>query len=420
MQNFWFKKVILTVLIITMVFSPLSARKAEAFIFTDWVNFAVNAISSFGINAMWVKEYALDAVAYKILDLIIQKIAASTVNWINGGFKGSPGFISDPGRYFGDVADGVAGEFIFNEPKLNFLCGPISAKIRLALTTNYLQENMQWQCTLTQVGRNLDDFMNDFNNGGWENFFELTQRQQNSPIGAYLQAENSLSIKIATRQGTKEKELNWGKGFMSLKRCKVWGQSSGSAQTPEGPTDGGFDGAQTPGEGYGQVPDDVVGTTSNGQTCLEEETTTPGTVIENKLNDTLNIGNHKLAVADEINEIINALLNQLTNRIVGGIGAGLRALSRPDSTGNSSFTSTLSNTENDTAINTYFDTSNQQIDDTLDSPNTNYDPYFCRNNPTDPQCSAPPGAPCDVGVDPNCSTTPQTPVTDPNATTTTP
>ena len=37
---------------------------------------------------------------------------------------------------------------------------------------------------------------NNFENGGWDSFFEVSQRTQMNPIGAYLQAESLLNQKI--------------------------------------------------------------------------------------------------------------------------------------------------------------------------------------------------------------------------------
>lgn len=373
------KKIATLFVVITLLssFSPLTARKAEAFIFTDWVNFAVNAITSAGTHALWIKEYALDAVAGQVMNLVIQRITASTVNWINSGFKGSPAFVTNPEAFFADIGDKAAGQYIFKDPNLNFLCGPIRAKIRITLAGAYNRgrDQTRWQCTLTKVGKNLDNFMADFDNGGWENFFELTQRPQNNPIGAYIQAEGELFERLAQKQDIAKTDLLQGRGFLSFKTCEKW-----SAPTQD----------------------------DNGNVapvCIEEGIATPGSVIETKLNNTLSIGNQKLAVADEINEIVSALLNQVAERIVGGIGGGLRSLSRPDpSSGNQVFTSQLSPTTDDTKINQYFTQSAQNTNNILNLPP--YDAATCRNNPTLPECLPPPGDPanCDPSTDPNCQT----------------
>jgi hypothetical protein len=198
------KNIAAAVLIAIFLFSPFTAIPARA----QWVDISTAA-----------KDYGLDSLAWILVNKTIERMAASTVNWINTGFKGSPAYVTNPEAFFQDTADKVAGQFIYNNPNWKFLCGPISAKIRIALTKNYIQEE-NWQCTLTDIGKNLEDFMNDFDNGGWENFFELTQRDQNNPIGSYLRAESELNIQIANKQRNLSADLNQGGGFLSYKKCK--------------------------------------------------------------------------------------------------------------------------------------------------------------------------------------------------------
>lgn len=307
-------KIITLTLIITFIFSPALAIPARAqWVVWDPGNFVPNSVTAVNTSitagatfSEMAKDFGLDAIGWIIAKLIIERMSASTVNWINSGFHGSPAFVTDPQSYFQNIGDKIAGQYIFSNPNLNFLCGPISAKIRLALAQNYVRDR-QWQCTLTQVGRNMDDFMSSFENGGWDNFFELTQKQQNNPIGAYLQAENELNLQIATRQGTSKDQLNWGQGFMSFETCK-------GTEDPDG--------------------------FCNGRL----ETQTPGSVIANQLNKQLGAGTDTLVTADEINEIISALLSQLVSHVVGGIGSGLRGLTSSDSSnGGQSYTTQLTN-----------------------------------------------------------------------------
>lgn len=279
---------------------------------------------SAGVDAyMLGKESVGDSLAWIIVNLIIERMAASTVKWINSGFKGKPAYVTNPQSYFTDLGDKIAGKYILGpDSKLNFLCGPISAKVKLALKQNYIQEP-QWQCTISQAGKNITDFMNDFEKGGWDSFFELTQKRQNNPIGAFLQAENELDLQIASKQGTKQKELDWGNGFLSWETCEE------------------------------RDPDDGV--------CIgRADIATPGSVIQENLNGVLGIGNQKLAVADEINEIVSALLNQLIYQVVGGIGKGLRGLTSGGGQSNP-LDDQLSANSTDAKKNSYF----QQLNNTM-------------------------------------------------------
>lgn len=359
------KGVALTFLVVFILvsFSPIFAKPAKAqWVVFDPANFA-NTLANM------LKDYGLDALAWQIANLTIERMAASTVNWINSGFNGSPAYVTNPEAYFTELGDKIAGQYIFNNPNLNFLCGPMSAKIKIALARNYTNSNVRWNCTLTQVGRNFENFMDDFGNGGWENFFELTQNQQNNPIGAYLQAENEMANKINSRVNTKLNELNWGKGFLSFEVCGEEGRD-----------------------------EDGV--------CIGSATiATPGSVIEGQLNQVLGSGSRKLEVADEINEIVSSLLNQLVTQAIGGV-KGLRGASSSNSSGENSITSRLSssnassmtgyfgNTIDTSVLNTQAPAVNTPNNATLIWPTTTSDGGVCDPssalyNPADPTCMAP-------------------------------
>ena len=340
-----YKKLFSSIIVITILsssFLPIFSRKAEAqWITWDPGNFVPNAVTSITSFSGFMKEYALDTVAWTVVNMVIERVAASTVNWINSGFKGSPAYVTDPEAYFKDLGDKVAGDFIYRDPRLNTLCGPISAKVKIALTSNYINER-QWQCTLTDVKGNFEDFMGDFSRGGWDNFFEVTQKQQNNPIGAYMQAQEVLSLQLNSKAETSKMSLGWGTGFLSKKTCAEYSDTvAGEHITGERQLIGiDAEGNEIYGNPIDQVLPDVP------PKCLKEKIVTPGSVIEDQLNSVLGSGSRKLEVADEFNEIVSALLNQLVGRVVGGIGSGLRGSSEPSSTGGKTFTESLNQKSN--------------------------------------------------------------------------
>ncbi len=361
--------------------SPLFASKAEAqWVVFDPGNFVPNI-------AAQVKDYGLDAIAFTIVNLIIERMAASTVKWINSGFKGSPAFVTDPANYYKDIGDKAAGAYILTNPNLSFLCSDIQTKVRLALASTHNQTNRQWKCTVTDAIGNVEDFVNDFDKGGWDKFFKLSQT--NNPTGAYLMAESDLHTKVANQAGQKEKELDWGQGFLSFKRCKVRGNVAATVAptrrvcTAYAPLEAG-----NPKSGqclnYADVPDDVSGQIAEDVCAGGEEIVTPGSVINDNLNEVLSVGGQKLAAADEINEIVSALLNQLINRVVGGIGNGLRGASKPETaSGGSTFTDNLTNRNPGDAVVDYFgDAPNTDI---LDVPPTPESAGIDTTHLTDPK-----------------------------------
>jgi hypothetical protein len=259
--------------------------------------------------------------------MVIERIAASTVNWINSGFKGSPAFVTDPDSYFKNIGNQVAGQVIYNHPDLKWMCADFSAKVRIALTKNYIQPFGPYQCTLSGVVSNFDNFMNDFYQGGWDGFIEVSQRSQNNPLGLYNQQQNQLNVTLGSSLGQKREELNWGSGFLSYKSCDQYDEGGGGQTVAAGQILVGIDAegkeiyADNPEQRLPDIP----------PKCIKSSTKTPGSVIEGQLNNVLNTGNSRLQVADEINEIISALLNQLVSKALGAVGKGLRSLSSPGS-----------------------------------------------------------------------------------------
>lgn len=247
---------------------------------------AANSITASAQSTLLIKELTLDGIAHGLAKMVLKSMTQSILNWINSGFQGSPAFVSDLESFLINRADEIAGDFIYNDPNLNFLCSPFQLDVKVALATSYQQTTRggasSAQCTLSEVSDNIENFLGgDFQNGGWPAWFEVTQKPQNTPIGAYLLAEEEMYARIANDQGQTIRELDWGNGFLSFKVCD---SSSGSG--------------------------------SPNEQC---DITTPGAVIANQINSSLGAGQDALIEADEINEIISALFAQLAQQAITGL-----------------------------------------------------------------------------------------------------
>lgn len=265
-----------TLLVVTIVFGTFGpgvfTKKAEA--------------SDLGGSwALVTKEYTLDAIGFSIINMMLQQMSKSIVSWINSGFQGSPAFVQDFGGFMTGIADRVAGDYIWGSD-LNFLCSPFKLDLRLALEIQYKQTRnfaIQNQCTLSGAVGNMEKFLSgDFLQGGWNGWFQLTQKPTNNPYGSMLLASEQFSWKLANSKGQEAKLLDFGKGFLSVKQCKTIDDESGGHQK-----------------------------------C---NTVTPGAAIESQLNSTLDSGRQRIQVADELNEIIAALFTQIASQALGGVG----------------------------------------------------------------------------------------------------
>ena len=198
-----------------------------------------------GLKTVWDKLEAaamryLSQMGKMVAKIIINKIAESTVNWINGGFNGKPAYISDISKFMtgqGGVTDRLVGDFI-SSSNLSFLCNPFKMQVSLALSLGYGTGLQKAGCTLTQVIANAQaattnvtmngqviggkGSQSDFNrNGGWSTWLNNTINPRNTLLGAYSAAKAKLDVAITDAKGNKIMDLANGQGALSLKKCTI-------------------------------------------------------------------------------------------------------------------------------------------------------------------------------------------------------
>jgi hypothetical protein len=294
-------KLITLLLIISLIaplfYLPQQAKKAQAiFGFGDLV-----------IDIKALAERIVDGFAMVLAQQIIDRMVQSTVKWAQSGFEGNPAYVTDPERYFTEIGDGVAGQFIAGSD-LGFLCSPFQTQVRLALQVNYSRPS-PFQCTLTDVVGNIEDFYENFEEGGWDAWFSMTQNESNNPYGAYLSAKIELDNRLASAVGLQQQQLDWDKGFLSWSECEVKNPAPFETvvtQTPNGPVNGTV-----------HNPNHVPGK-AEGECIKRGPTKTPGSVIQSQLNEVLPSGLEKLQVAQHIDQLISAFAAGLLQRYVFG------------------------------------------------------------------------------------------------------
>ncbi len=277
------KKIITGILSLFLLFSSLSipnnyARAQVSVPVGDIVNLASHTTSAVQNTWISLKEGALDQIVFQIGQQFLRMMIQDVSKWAAGGFQGSPGFVGNPSGFFRGVADEIGGAFI--EEVAPFLCEPFSLNIQMALDFE-INANVNIQervgCTITDVVGNLEGFMsgNFIQGGGWDNWFSISQNEQNNPVGAYLTARGAMAERIGDEEEMNVMELSWGSGFFS------------------------------------QVNEETG------------EIITPGTTINNQLNQALGSPMRQLELADEFNELIGAVMVGLVSRISGQSGTNL-------------------------------------------------------------------------------------------------
>jgi hypothetical protein len=258
----------------SMLYIPVTTPKAHAF----W------GILDTSIDIADVVQEALDGLAQTMARTLVDRVVRSTIQWAQNGFDDNPAYVTDLEGFLVGTADTITEQFIQNK-KLDALCSPFRAQIRLALRKQYLQEP-QYQCTLTGV---IDSFYSDFNQGGgWDTWFAMTQNDANNPYGAFLTAQSDLSQKIEKTLSIEEKQLEWNQGYLSWRDCEDYELTG--FNDDGSPKNG-------PCEKYGPVK-------------------TPGGVIKKQLDNALSAPLEQLITADEIDELISAFAVGLLRRYV--------------------------------------------------------------------------------------------------------
>lgn len=275
--------------IISSSILPIFSSQAQAqWVVTDPAHTAITAAKS-----KWsIIKDVLDTSARIAAQIAIQRLVASTVSWAQSGFEGNPAYVVNPKQYFADIADGVAGEFIEGSD-LGFLCSPFQAQIRLALRQQYLRER-QFQCTLTDVIDNIEAFYDNFDEGGWDAWFAMTQNSSNNPYGAFLDAQIELDNRVLANLNLEKEQLDWNQGFRNLSACDK------NHPSYIGPR--------------------VVAGVNIPESCSPEAKTTqtPGSIIKSNLDKVLPAGLERLINVQQADQLIEAFAAGILRRYVFG------------------------------------------------------------------------------------------------------
>lgn len=252
------------------------------------------------------KELCADGILNTAMKIVIKSLTSSIINWINSGFEGDPTFVGNPGAFFADIANETSGAFI-RDLGLAGLCDPFRPQILIALAQ--AREQPRFACTLLDVIDNFENFQNDFSQGGWPAWIQMTQYPQNNPYGLYAITLDTQNRLINNALGLKKDEIGQGSGFLSLRKCDQFEEGHYATYDENTGNDGG---------GYIATANEggIVG-------CEKASVTTPGNVIAEQLNQSLGSPLRQLELADEFNESVSAIFNALISKLISD---GVRSL----------------------------------------------------------------------------------------------
>lgn len=269
------------------------------------VGTVANVATSVGVKMIEKNLDITKMIIRAIARAIIRGIIRSTIQWINSGFQGKPGFLQDPQRFLLNIADAELGRLIQGS-ELNFVCSPFQLNIKKALILSRKQSfGSRTSCTLSGVSNNMNNFISGVNNqfgqyGGWTAWDTMTTQPQNNPYGAYALASAELNIRIQNSQGQQIKLLDWGKGFLSWRNQEC--VSKADAATIESTANGGGDLLSKP----------------DYSNCKIE---TPGSLIEDQLALVVGDDVRQLELAQDFNDLVSALIGQMITSAIGLLGS---------------------------------------------------------------------------------------------------
>lgn len=235
----------------------------------------------------WVYNLATEVLKKKLLDMMVDQI----IVWIQGG--GKPKFITDWKAFLGDAVDQAGGEAL-QQVGLSYLCSAFKPLLSAAFIPipTFTERTA---CTLSKVGVNLKDFLNNFKNGGWIAWNEMVLRPQNNVYGAYLMAWDEYEIRKSAAAKAAESEAQAGKGFLSVKRCAASHQKK-----------------------YPDIVDEDGTVIIKGDIetiCDKEEIVTPGVIAGDMASKALGANIDWLVNAQDLKAYVAAIANAVLNRV---------------------------------------------------------------------------------------------------------
>ncbi len=184
------------------------------------------------LTAEKVEETDLCGYANRILNNVIRqqildKATQDIINWIKGGYKGKV-FVSDWDNFLENAGSAAVDQMVgtaIENSDLRFLCSPFGFQVRFTLLPIPDFASRERGCTLTTIQGNIDQFFQDFSNGGWLSYQEHWQPQNNF-YGATLLAWGEANKQEATAREAAQNEALAGGGFLGQK------DSTGRITTP--------------------------------------------------------------------------------------------------------------------------------------------------------------------------------------------
>ncbi len=264
-------------------------------------------VSTAGWTYQNIISKGLDALAYQAGQLILDQLTENTINWIKGGFNGSPSFNVDAGKLLNDLIDAVAGD-LANQIRGLAMCDfmgnfqfDLANHIALSSRSDYRNKfKAQARCPFPP-NFNLTQFTNDFSKGGWT-AFENSLYDSGNTFGMSILAGEELALRRAEQIAKQQQKLTQSGGFLDFvdtNNCPEMEKYPELQKMMAGP--------------------DFPPAAKKAYQKAYCKTTTPGKVVGDALGKTLGVDMDRIGFVDNINKIIGAIIRQIASQAMTGI-----------------------------------------------------------------------------------------------------
>ncbi|MDP3769420.1 MAG: hypothetical protein U1A25_03170 [Candidatus Sungbacteria bacterium] len=268
---------------------------------TNTVSIITNTLNTVTqLVSLNTKEYILDPLIRVLVFSTLQSMTDEVMGWITGDEGRGVGFVKNLEQELANEVAARAEEFADHLNGVNLCSINLKQYLQLRLSVpqigNYRRLNPQLSCKLTGIVDDIENFYNDFNNGGWDAFLNVALIPENNFYGASFIAEQNSLLAQASAASTLSEKARLGAGFKGVQLTK-------KSEVCETVTDE---------EGGAEL-----------YCYTEQEVTTPGKLISESLNKSLNDTSFDSVLgADELSELIDAFFSDVINALLGQLLSG--------------------------------------------------------------------------------------------------
>lgn len=265
-----------------------------------------------------MREECLNGIAFTLAKNQLVAMTKSTINWVTTGFNGDPMYIRNINSFMRNIENEILARELnmFKDLSGNYNTREypygrdfsISAINTRQSSQNFADSMKQDLTYYLEDGATIEDFSQDFSKGGWSGWLALTQHPQNNPLGFTMKSSQHIADEQEKEVTNLKEEKAENDGFLSQKKCVEYYKKSIPTTIPY----------QEVEEETGELvwkehteTKEVI----DLESCKKWEVVTPGSLIKDKISDSLGSPERQLEIADSINDVLNALFAGLIDKL---------------------------------------------------------------------------------------------------------